>query len=113
MTYPAFSSWDKIEIEASSTGELSLESLVQHLRNHFGVETSYLSIPGADKQKPFVQLYSKADALKMNWTINLADGKLELSTEEILKFWFVVTPYFFAVSVLIYLATSISISGHN
>merc|ERR1712232_702297 len=32
MTYPAFSSWDKIEIEASSTGELSLEKLVQHLR---------------------------------------------------------------------------------
>jgi len=87
-SYPSFSSWDKIEIDApAGGGELSLKSLVEFLQKQFGVETAYLSIPGADKQKPFVQLYSKADAMKMNWQIGIVEGKLELSTEEILKFW--------------------------
>jgi len=81
---PSYTSWDKLEIDAPVGGELSLKQLVEQLRTSYGIETTNLTIPGHEK----TTLYSQTDALKMNWTIEMVEGKLVLNPEdEILKSW--------------------------
>jgi len=74
-----FTTWDKVEVR----GELTLEALVKELEQKLGSRVDRLFPAGDDK----VNIYDSTQIKKLNWKIELQDGKAVIDPEEVYTAW--------------------------
>jgi ubiquitin-activating enzyme E1 len=70
---PEYTSWDKVDIK----GDISLQKVVEELEHRFKATVVRLYPAGNDK----ICLYERSQLDKLNWKIDIVDGKVVLEPE--------------------------------